>query len=149
MLLMVMPSGPSSTARFRASMRRALARAVRREVRERLLFVYRADVDDPSLPLRGLEMADQRLRGEEGALHVHIHHFVVVRFGNFPERSVDLDAVIVDQDIELAELGNGIGDHLGNICRGADVGPQQDPAPSRCDDVGQGFLGRGLPIRCS
>ncbi len=63
----------------------ALAGTVRREVRERQLFVDRTDVDNFASGFSLLAMVDERLGQEEKAFQIYIQHGVIVGFGDIPE----------------------------------------------------------------
>ena len=71
-------------------------------------------------------MAGGGLRGEEGALEVHVEDEVVVGFADVEERLADLDAGVVDEDVEAAEGGDGGTDQARSLRRHADVGAQHD-----------------------
>ena len=62
--------------------------------------------------LRRLEMLDESLRGEERALEVGVEDEIVVLLGDVPERGVLFHAGVVDEDVELAQAGDAVGDEL-------------------------------------
>ncbi len=76
-------------------------------------------------------VAGSRLRGEKGALEVHAEHEVVVLLGDVEKRLADLDAGVVDEDVEATEGGDGGGDQALGLRRHADVGAEHDRLPAQ------------------
>jgi hypothetical protein len=55
-------------------------------------------------------MFDERLSHEKQAAQIHIQYEIVVRFGYVPKTGAAFDAGIVDQNIDFAELEDGLFD---------------------------------------
>ena len=71
-------------------------------------------------------LARSDLATEEAALEVDVQDTVPLRRCDFEEGGVVLDAGVVDQDVEPAELlYNGL-DHLLDLCRLRDIGANGD-----------------------
>ena len=82
----------------------ALGGGVDRAVRRRNAADDRADVDDAAA---FAEVLDGGLGGEQKAEHVDVEDLVVVLFGDGFDRRELVDAGVVDQDVEAAELLDG------------------------------------------
>lgn len=104
-------------------------------MRERDLFVHRTDVHHGATTLQRVAVAHEGLGGEEQALHVRVHHQVVVLFGHVPEIGMALHAGVVDQDVQTAQRLHRALDQLGGRAGGADVGWHVDRAAAQRLDL--------------
>ncbi len=75
------------------------------------------------------------LRGEEGPLEVHVEDEVVVLLADLEERLADLDAGVVDEDVEAPEGGDGGADEALGLRGDADVGAERDGLPAQLLDL--------------
>ena len=81
---------------------------------------HRGDVDDPTFAsLR--QFRDCRLATKEDALDVHVHGGVPLGLAGFHYRTHSDHAGIIDQDIDPAERGHGLGYHALGVSRLGDV----------------------------
>ena len=97
-------------------------------------LVHGADVDDLARRLAALQMPDEGLRDEERALEVGVQDEVVVVLGDVPERGVFFDAGVVDEDVDLAEAGDAVGDEFLRARDGAEIGADGDGAAAELLD---------------
>src|SRR5579864_6051080 len=79
-------------------------------MREGKLFVDRADIDDFAAGFGLHAMTDESLGEEEEALEINVEDRVKIGFGDIPEIGAALEAGVVDEDVQLAELRDGFGD---------------------------------------
>ena len=127
-----MPCGRQLLAdRAREHAHAALGGRVRRVVEEGDVLVDRGHVDDAPAAAG----VDHELRGglrrEERALEVDAEHQVVVLLADVHERLADLDAGVVDEDVEAAERRVRIAHELLGLRGHAHVGAQRDRRPAQ------------------
>src|SRR5262249_9057241 len=96
-------------------------------------------VDDRAAPPAGDHGAGRRLRAEEPALQIHVEDEVPVALAHLEERHSRIDACVVDEHVDPAELANDLPDHRLRTRRLRDVrldqhGPPAD-APNFLDDL--------------
>ncbi len=81
----------------------------------------RSGVDDPA-PLARLHAGQRGADRMEGRAHVDRDDLVPLLDREFLDRRDELDAGIVDEDVDRAELALGIRDHLGDLVALGHVG---------------------------
>ena len=120
---------------------RALGAGVDRAVRRRHAADDGADVDDAGA---FAEVLDRGLRGEQEAEDVDVEHLVEVFFGDGLDGRELVDAGVVDEDVEAAEvLDGGVDDALGLGGLG-DVAADGDGLAAGGGDGGDDGVGAGL-----
>src|SRR6185437_5067995 len=83
--------------------------------------MHRRNVDNlPSLSMAG-HLLRRELGAEEGALEVHGQHPIVIVLGHFEERSLDLDAGVIDEDVQTAEPTDRLADQPTDVVELCDV----------------------------
>src|SRR5215469_14115212 len=107
----------------------AFARAIGSKVRERKFFVHGADVDNFPWAICLPKMAHEFLRHKKHAFEVDVENGVEICFGYIPEVGAFLKAGIVDEDVDLAEGGDGLLDELLSIRHDTDVGVKGSGPP--------------------
>src|SRR5947207_2180368 len=85
----------------------------------------RRDVDDRSTA-GAPERRDGRLRAEEDALGVHVHHAIPVRLRRVLEPAGPADARVVDEHVQLSEATLGRRDGTLPVALAGDVEPDED-----------------------
>ncbi len=100
--------------------------------------VSRSDVDDPSAALL-LHDRHGRLGGVEGRRQIDGDDQVPLVVREILDRGHVLDAGVIDQDVQLAELGLGLGHHVGDLSRLGHVGAMIE----HLDAMLLGHLGAG------
>ncbi len=76
------------------------------------------------------------MRGSESALQVHVDHGIPVGLLHVEDHAVAEDAGVVDEDVEPAELVDGLFDHPSGLVEVGDIGPVDDRfAAGRADLV--------------
>ena len=121
---------------------RRLGRGIGRRVHRALQAALRGDVDDAALSARHHRRID-RLGHEEHALEVHVDDPVELLLGEGLERLADVDAGIVEQDVDRPELARRLG---GEGPPGGDVGDVDravQGAPAERADLAGGLVGLG------
>ena len=99
---------------------RALAGGVRRDARPAQLTLDRADIDDAATAARH-HVPRHGLSDEEHAVEVGAHQHVPVGRIELVERRAALDAGVVDEDVDRADLGLDAGDRLDHSLTVANV----------------------------
>ncbi len=119
----------------------ALAGAVGGKVGERQVLVDRADVDHLAAVPGGAAVLHERLRAEEHALQVHVHHAVVVLLGDVPEGRVVFDAGVVHQDVEASQRVDALRHQCAHGVDRCGVALKHRALAPRREDVAKGLLG--------
>jgi hypothetical protein len=83
--------------------------------------------DRPALVL-GEEVADRLAGAEEGAAQVHREDAVEVRGGELVARTRDLDAGVVDEDVQPAQALDRLADHAHDVLLDGDVAADEHVA---------------------
>ena len=90
----------------------------------------------------GAQRRGQRLREEERALEVQVHHLVPAALREFVERCAPGSAGVVDEDVQL-RLARAVGrGQCAGAFQGGHVGRQRDAGPQR-RQFGRGLVARG------
>ena len=92
------------------------------------------DVDHDARASVGQEALDRLSRAQESAAEVHRQDLVEVRAGKLLGRSRDLDAGVVDQDVEAAETLGHLVDHPHDVLLGRNVALDQHVADALLPD---------------
>ena len=100
------------------------------------VLVDGGDVDDPPAAARIEHELRRGLGGEERPLEVDAHDEVEARLAHVGERLADLDAGVVDQDVEAAEGLVRVAHEALGLARYADVRAQCDRLPAQLLDPG-------------
>ena len=110
---------------------RALRPGVHRTVWRRQAADHRADVDDAGA---FTEVFHGSLRGEQETEDVHVEDLVVVLFGEGIDGEELLDAGVVDEDVEVAEVLDGCVDEALSLSGLRDIATDGDGfATGGCD----------------
>ena len=99
------------------------------------------DVDDAGWPVGLPGVIHHRLGGEENALEIDVQNPVVFLLGDVPERRVHLDAGVVHQDVEFAEVIDRGVDEVLHPGSGRHVGLHDQAAPPGRLDCGENLVG--------
>ena len=86
-------------------------------MREWELLVHRTDVDDFARLLNRHAVLNECLAGKDRTFQVDVQNQIVIVLGYFPDRSVLFDARVIDQDIDSAEVIDGLLHHAMNVDR--------------------------------
>ena len=113
----------------------AAAGAVRREARVAGHAGDRADVDDAAVAVRNHAPRD-RLRDEEAAAQIGVENDVPVVPGDVERGLANVAAGIVDEDVNLAEGGFGLGRHALDALLVAHIKLERDSAAAERFDLG-------------
>ena len=89
-------------------------------------------------------MPDESLGDEEKAFEVNVEDGVEVGFGRVPEVGTPFEAGIVDEDVDFAELSDGVGDELLALLDAAYVVLEGCAFSVELLDRGDDFVGSGF-----
>ena len=107
--------------RARQVLHPALADRVAQVIGLRDQLVDARDVDDHARLVLGEEVADRLASAQEGAAEVDRKHLVEVIARELVAVTRDLDAGVVDEDVEATELTDGVVDHRHDVGFAGDV----------------------------
>ncbi|MCY1181310.1 hypothetical protein D9M73_218080 [compost metagenome] len=97
--------------------------------------MHRGNVDHPA-PALGAHARQTQTGAVEHRRQVDRDDRIPTLHRKLVHRCHVLNAGIVDQDIDAAELALGVGDHVGNLCRIADIGRVVADLAAKLFDLG-------------
>ena len=103
-------------------------------------------VDDRAPPSTVEHDARRRLGAEEPGLEIDVEDEVPVALAHLEQRHPRIDARVVDEDVEGAELARDPRDHLPRLGHARDVGLDEHRAPAGRADLVRRLLGRGAIV---
>ena len=111
-------------------------------------LVHRAHADDLAQRPRDIwsaapsqELADSSAGAQKLSGQIDVEHCVPLRQRHFRKRGIALQSGIGDHDVERAELGARVFEHLGDLMFVGHVGAQRDGSAAASDDLSRDGVG--------